>query len=36
VLQHPASGETLAFESAVPSDLEQLLAALREDAARPL
>jgi 23S rRNA pseudouridine1911/1915/1917 synthase len=36
VLQHPASGETLAFESPVPSDLEQLLAVLREDAARPL
>ena len=32
-LPHPDSGEMLNFETPVPADLEQLLAALREDAA---
>lgn len=31
-LEHPVTGETLTFESPLPEDFEQLLAALRDDA----
>jgi hypothetical protein len=30
---HPASGETLRFEAPMPTDLQALLATLREDSA---